>query len=267
MFRAVPVRSAPAARRRAALALCATGALLTSPPTAQAQATVKADGHWRAALGLGASASSGNSSATNLSFTGEGVRATDSMKTTLFGSAQYTRTDGTTTAERARLGGRHDHDLTPAWFAFGNAELERNVFANLTLRSLVGAGVGYHLIRTDETQFDLFGGLTYTYEKYESPMQIDDEDRLQYGYPSVMLAEESNHKLTRTTTLKQRLAVLPSVRNRGEYRLTLDSGLAVAMSETLSLTLGLTASHNSEPGPGRKTTDTLLTSGISVKFE
>jgi putative salt-induced outer membrane protein YdiY len=41
----------------------------------------------------------------------------------------------------------------------------------------------------------------------------------------------------------------------------------VAINETMNLTVGLSATYNSDPGPGLETTDTLLTTGISVKFE
>lgn len=259
-------RGAPFAGATAVAAIAS--ALLCVPAApAHAQATVKPDGRFRAAIGLGASASGGNSRSTNLSFTGDGVRATEAMKTTVFGSAQYARTDGATSAERLRLGGRHDHDLSPAWFAFGNAELERNVFANLKLRGQVGGGAGYHLIRTEAAQFDLFGGLSFSYDSYETPTRIDGEQRAQYDYASLMFAEESNHKLNSGSTLKQRLVLLPNARSPGEYRATFDAGLAVALNSTLSLTVGLAASHNSEPGPDRKSTDTLLTSGIAIKFE
>ena len=39
------------------------------------------------------------------------------------------------------------------------------------------------------------------------------------------------------------------------------------MTSTMNLTVGATMAYNSEPGPGRKSTDTLLTVGVAVKFE
>ena len=61
---------------------------LSAPLLAQAQATVKPDGQFRAVFGLGASLSSGNTDATNLSFTADAVRATATDKTSLYGNAQ-----------------------------------------------------------------------------------------------------------------------------------------------------------------------------------
>jgi putative salt-induced outer membrane protein YdiY len=233
----------------------------------QVQATVKPDGQFRASLGLGASLSSGNSKSSNLSLAGEAVRATERDKTTLYGSLQYARSSGTTTSEQLRLGGRQDHDLGETVFAFGGLDFERNKFSNLKLRSQLSGGVGYHAIKTPSTTFDLFGGLGYTAETYFEPALVGGATRDSYGYLTLMLGEESSHRLSDTTSLKQRLTLLPNLRDRGEYRATWDAGISVAMSKVLNLTVGLAVAHNSDPGPGRKTTDTLLTTGVSVNFE
>ena len=66
---------------------------------------------------------------------------------------------------------------------------------------------------------------------------------------------------------EQRLTVLPNLSNSGEWRASWNGGIAVAMTNVLSLTVGLTVAYNSEPGPGRKKTDTLFTTGLSVRFD
>lgn len=240
---------------------------LATAGAAHAQATVKPDGQFRAALGLGASLSSGNSKATNLSLVGDGVRATSNSKWSLYGTMQYARSGGNTTADQLRLGTRYDQDLSAALFGFGSLDFERNRFANLALRSQLGAGLGWHVIQNDSTRFDVFGGLAYTSDKYKTAMVVDGRSRDSYGYVSMLLGEESTHKLTETTSFKQRLTVVPNLKNRGEFRANWDAGLAVAMSKTMNLNVGFAYAHNSEPGPGRKATDTLLTTGVSVKFD
>lgn len=234
---------------------------------AHAQATLKPDGQFRAALGLGFSASSGNSEASNFSLTYDAVRATANDKTSLYGSAQYARTDGETTADQAHLGGRQDHNLSPVTFAFGGLDFERNRFANLKLRSQLSGGLGWHVIKGEATTFDVFGGLSYSADKYLDPMFVGGEDRSSYSYLGLMLGEESTHKLSDNTSAKQRLTMVPNLDDTGEYRANWDLGLAVAMSKLMSLNVGFSVAYNSDPGAGRKSTDTLFTTGISVKFE
>lgn len=242
------------------LALAAAGA-------AQAQATVKNDGQFRAAIGLGASLASGNTKATNLALTADAVRATDQNKLSLYGNLQYARSAGTTTADQLRLGARYDQNLSANLFAFGGLDLERNKFANLSLRSQLSAGLGWHVIKSPTTTFDVFGGLGYVSDKYKTAMVIDGSARDSYSYMSLLLGEESTHKLSDSTSFKQRLTVVPNLKNSGEFRANWDAGLAVAMSKAMNLNVGFGFAHNSEPGPGRKSTDTLLTTGISVKFD
>jgi putative salt-induced outer membrane protein YdiY len=245
----------------------ATLGLVVATGLVHAQATVKPDGQFRSAIGLGASLASGNTKASSFSLVGEGVRATAQDKTTLYGNLQYASSAGATTAEQLRLGGRYDYNLGPDWFAFGGLDLERNKFANLKLRDQLSGGLGYHALKTPTTTWDLFAGAGLTGDKYISAMLIDGAVRSSYSYTSLLLAEESTHKLSDTTTAKQRLAIHPNLKNSGEFRATWDAGLAVAMSKTMNLNVGFAVAHNSEPGPGRKATDTLLTTGVSVKFE
>lgn len=216
---------------------------------AQAQATVKNDGQMRAAFGLGASLSSGNSPSSNLSMNGDAVRATEQNKTSLYGNVQYARSGGTTTGEQRRLGGRYDHNLNVQLFAFGGLDLERNKFSNLQLRSLLSGGLGYHALKTPSTTWDLFGGLGYTSDRYIDPTLIDGANRSSYSYLSLLLGEESTHKVSETTRFKQRLTLVPNLKNRGEFRANLDAGLSVAMSKAMNLNVGFALAHKPSPAP------------------
>lgn len=229
--------------------------------------TEKPDGEFRAVFGLGASAASGNTEANNLSFTFDGVRATATNRTTLYARGNYASSDGEQTAEQLRLGGRHDHDLGPAYFAFGGLDLEQNKFTNLKLRGQLNGGLGWRVIQSPETTFNVFGGVGYTSDNYYEPMLIDGAVRDAYDYANLLLGEESMHQLTDSTSARQRLTVAPNISQWGEYRANWDGSVAVAINKTISLTVGLAVAYNSEPGPGRETTDTLFTTGISMKFE
>lgn len=245
---------------------CAALALLFAS-NAHAQATVKPDGAWRASLGLSASASSGNTRSSNLAILGDAVKATARDKISLYGTALRASSAGTTTAEQLRAGGRYEWNVGPALYAFGSVDLERDEPANLKRRGVLGAGLGWHVVRSADLTFDVFGGVGYTSDSYVVATVIDSRRRTSYDYATALFGEESTHTLSATTTAKQRLVVYPNLSTTGEYRATWDAALAVAMTQTLHLTAGLSARYNSEPGPGRKTMDTLFTTGIAMKFE
>lgn len=247
-----------------------TLALLTlagAPLLVQAQATQKDDGEWRALLGAGLSASSGNTRATSLTVKGDAVRLTPEDKWAIYGDALYAENEGETSGNQIRLGTRYDFNLTREVFAFGGLDAERDEIADLDLRAGVKGGLGYKFVNTPSDTFNLYGGLQFVHDRYSAPRPVDGADRERYSALSAVLGEESTHKLTETVAAKQRLELYPNLKNSGEYRARFDADLAVAMTQKLNLTVGLAVRHDSEPGVGLKKTDTLLTTGIAVRFE
>ena len=83
----------------------------------------------------------------------------------------------------------------------------------------------------------------------------------------LVLAEESSHKLTPTTSFRQKFSVFPSLRDSGKFRAVLDLGLTVAMSERVNLTAGLNHRYDSDPGTNLKKTDTMFVTGVSMRFD
>lgn len=254
---------------RLRLAAAGLALLLSQTASAQAgaQATLKPDGQIRAAFGLAASYAAGNSSSSNFTVSADIVRATPGNKLSLYGRAQYARANDTTTDDQARLGTRFDHDFGESLFSYVSGDLEHNKLTNLKLRSQLGGGIGLHVFQREDSNFDIFGGLSYANDRYSAPALVDDQIRSSFSYASVMLGEESSHKVSETTSLKQRLTLLPNLKDRGEFRLNWDAGVAVAINKLLSLNVGLAFAHNSDPGLGRKANDTLVTTGISLKFD
>ena len=249
--------------------LAAAAALAAAPllALAQTQATIKPDGQFRYALGAGASYASGNTNASSANIAADGVRATSDSKWQFGGKALWGRTEGVTTAESTGLGTQYDRDLTPQWFGFGKLDLLRDKPANVSSRGSLYGGAGYHVIKSEPLTWDLSAGLGYTQDHYLQPADVAGESRTSYGRAEALLAEESTHKLTPTTTLHQKLSFYPALRSGAGYRSIFDSGLSVAMTSTLSLTASLNYRYNSEPGAGLKKGDTLFVTGIALKID
>ena len=246
-------------------ALAASAALFAG--AAHAQATMKTDGKWRFALGAGASLSSGNSDSTKLNLNADGVRATELDKWSLFGRLLYGRTDGDTTDDLLELRGRYDRNLNTHWFGFGSGEFLRDRPANLSGRASAAGGLGYHVFKTEENRWDVFGGLGYSHESYYDPRLVAGEVRSSRGYGEMLAGEESTHRLTDTTSFKQRFVVYPNLSDSGAFRTALDAGVAVAINKTLSLTVTLSHRYNSDPGEGLSKDDTSLVAGVSAKID
>lgn len=251
------------------LTLPLVGLLLAAPAfvSAQAQATVKPDGQFRYALGAAASYASGNTSASSVNLSGDGVKATADSKWQFGGKANWGRTEGVTTVENLSLGTQYDKDITPDWFGFAKADYLRDKPANVSTRASLFGGAGRHVVKTDTLTFDVSAGLGYTEDRYFNAADVNGGFRTRYGRAEALLAEESTHQWTQNTTFHQKLSLYPALRSGGGYRGVFDSGLSVAMTNVLSLTAGLNYRYNSDPGAGLKKGDTLFVTGISVKLD
>lgn len=235
--------------------------------TASAQVNVEKDGQWRGAVGLGFSNSTGNTRASSLSANADAVRATEQDKWAFYGKTLYARDDGETASDLIRLGTRYDRDVGARIFGFAGLDAERDRIADLNLRAMASLGAGYKLIDNPPTTFNLLAGLGYTYDRYDEPRIVDGGERRRYGYTNLLIGEESTHAFNDSVSGRQRFLVMPNLRNTGEYRAEFDSSLSVVMTQRLSLNVGFTARYNSDPGVDESKTDTLLTTGISMRFE
>src|SRR5690606_18812837 len=242
------------------------GGAVTSAP-AWAQVTLKPDGQWRHAIGLGLSYASGNSESSTLTLNADGVRQTGYDKWSYYGKALRAESDDETTGDQIGLGTRYERDINGRVFGFGQADYLRDRPANLSRRGSVGGGLGYHVFKTDTLTWDVFGGVGYTHDRYIEPTDVGGATRTTWGYTELLVGEESNHQISDSTTFRQRFVIYPNMSESGEFRAQLDAGLSVAINERMSLTATLTYRYNSDPGAGFEKDDLLLVTGISAKIE
>lgn len=226
-----------------------------------ASAQDKPDGQFHGTGSLGAAFSSGVVNTTTISAGFDTARKTADDKLSFYGLAARGSTKvgnvSATTSDLYRLGGRYDRDLSKEIFGFVSGELEKNGVTNLDLRAAAYAGAGMHVIAAPTTTFDVFAGVGYNHFKYKGAGSD--------GAVELMIGEESAHKLSDSTTFKQRLAIYPSTDTDFGYRAQFDAGLGVAMSSALSLNVGLTARYANKVYVVKKT-ETLLTVGVGYKF-
>jgi putative salt-induced outer membrane protein len=219
------------------------------------------DGRWHGGLSVSGALASGNSSSRTLAANADASRATADDKLSLYGVANYGRNKvegvDTTTADLLRLGGRYDFNLGPQWFSFAGAEGETNKAGGVRNRYNLNGGLGYHVVKNDADSWDVFSGLGYTTTRLT--------DGSEANGAQVLFGEESSHKLSPTTSLKQRLVYYPGGGNLGN-RATFDANLATTISGAWTLNAGLSSHFASRVPVGTKKTDNLLTVGFGYKF-
>ena len=237
------------------------------PLQAAAQLTVKEDGQWRYAAGLGASWASGNSSSKSVNVTADAVRATPQDKWTLYGRLLYAEDGYQTTSDQLSAGARYDWNISPTWFHFGMLDWLRDRPANLEHRTSINSGLGYHLFKRDDGFWDVFAGIGYAQDDLVQQTEVSDTQRSHYGRAELLLGQQSEHRISDSTTLKQRLTFLPSLEDSDSYRGVFDTTLSVAINRRFDLTASLNYRYNSQPGTGLDKVDVLFVTGFTAKME
>lgn len=241
---------------------------LALPALASAQVTMKPDGVLRSLWTFASSVSGGNTSATTATLTGETVKQTDHSKWLTLGRVLYARNDERATAATYALTTQYDQDLiNKDFFTVGKLDYLRDRPANIASRVSAYGGLGRHIIREDTNTWDVFAGFGYTDDRYVGTADINGELRSRYGRSEALLSQNSNHKLTPNTTLRQKLEYYADLRDTGEYRAVFDAGLSVAMTQTWQLTTGVQYRYNSAPGRDLKHYDVQFLTGVSLRFD
>jgi len=233
-------------------------------------ADARTDGLWRGSGGAALSLTTGNSEAGSVALTLNLTNQTQQDKTTLGGAYNYGRgkTAGisSTTTNKWNAFGQYDYHLGQRVYGFGRLGGEGDRLARLDWRAFGSAGLGYKLVDADTTSFNVFGGAGYTTDRYSSVQTIDGRVGTRFSRTSVVLGEDSSHRISDSTRFSQRFEHAIGV-SGDEARLSkFTASLAVSMSRSMSLAVGLTANHNSAPPNGQKSTDTLLFTGINLKL-
>ncbi len=230
----------------------------------------KKDGKWRGSGGAAVSISSGNSRSRSINLTADAARMTSDDKLTLYGqilnSSAESNGINTTTANLWIAGTRYDRNISEHTFGFGGLDFNHDQLKLLSLRSVVLGGLGYHLIKTNENQFDILGGVTYRADQYSgSGILVDNQMVTSLDAVELLLGEESTHKFSETVNFKQSLMIYPNLSSSGN-RATFNTGLFVSLNKTLSLSVTLQDRYDSlAPAPIKKN-DIIFFTGINVKF-
>ena len=219
-------------------------------------------GGWKGGVNAGFSLTGGNSETTNLAIGFLAARQTLKSKLGAYANTVYATNNApgavpSTTANSEAGGIRYDHDLNPTVFAFVGADFFADALQGLNLRSVLGAGLGYHAIKNDNTTLDFLGGLNYTRESYTT---------LHRNLVALTLGEELMHKLGKSTILNQKLFFFPDLNSLGDYRGTFDFASVTKINKWFGWQNSFADVYVTNPPLGKKQNDVILTTGLNVSF-
>ena len=233
---------------------------------------------WSGTLDTGLSLTRGNSAILSYTFAGRAVRQTDRDKITVYTTAVYGKNDTTSPsqviANQITGGVRGDVNFSARWFAFGATDFNSNALQNLDLQNVVYGGIGYHLIKTKNTQFDVFAGAGYNQEffgAYTLPNALPPPVIL--AFPAVTqrnaeanVGEQFDTKLGSRSTFSETFIYFPNLSGPSGYRYMFNTVLSTAISKWLGWQFSLNDNFISNPPIGIKGNDLLLSTGLRLTF-
>jgi putative salt-induced outer membrane protein YdiY len=176
--------------------------------------------------------------------------------TTLF--AQNSNSGVTeTTANAIRGGTRYEVTVSDRLYTFGFLDLEFDEFQDLDLRSVLGGGLGWNVQDTDRTVFNVFSGGSFNQEFFTNETRRSGE---------LVLGQELTYRLVESTNLSERFSFFPNLSNTGEYRHQFDATLTTDIAKWLAWHFTISNRFLSNPIPGVKKNDVLVTTGVRFSF-
>jgi putative salt-induced outer membrane protein YdiY len=217
---------------------------------------------WAGGGNLGLALARGNSDTTNLAvgFNADRKTTTDEWTINLASIYSTNVTDNVSSTTANALGGsiRYDHNLTKRLFVFGLFAGAYDHQQDLDERLSPNGGLGYHVIATKVTTLDVLGGIGYTYENYDTG--------LVNNLINANIGEEFSHNFTPSTSIVESLYFFPYLNDTGNYRGAFNFGVASKFYRALTWNLNFTDLYNSQPVPGKRNNDIVLTTGIGITF-
>jgi putative salt-induced outer membrane protein len=213
---------------------------------------------WQGTADLGFSLARGNADVTTYSTALNAVRTTLKDKLALTFTSLYSNNEAATAplanANLIRGGARYERNFARRQFAFVSTDFDYDASQQLDLRSVQGAGFGWHVAKTRRNMFDIFAGATINREIFATGLKRVSGEAL--------FSEESNHRVNGSITLKQKFAVYPNLTESREYRMAFDATAVTALRQWLSWQVTLSDRYLSNPLPGTVPNDLILTTGF-----
>jgi putative salt-induced outer membrane protein len=228
---------------------------------------------WSGLLDTGLNLTRGNSESLSYSLSGKAARVTERDKISVYTTAIYSNSTvngiNSTTAHAIRGGVRGDLNVSERLFVFGFTDFEYDQFQDLDLRSVVGGGLGYHVINTKATIFDVFAGGDYDQDFFGATAAtptMPATPAVTRKSGEIVVGETFNAKVNNRTTLTEQFSLYPNVSDTGTYRFQFDATAATKLKGWLSWQVTYSDRYLSDPLPGFKKNDLLLSTGVRLTF-
>jgi len=225
--------------------------------------------YWSAKLSLGLNFSSGNTEQTQYSSIANISRRTSATRFVTDYLGNFTKTEGEQTVNNQRLNSYFDIFKTRKYFfrpIFG--EYYRDPFKNIKSRITVGAGMGYHIIDTPKTKWDVSAGPAYQRTRFDS---VQAGQASSESTPAFVAGTLFNREVTKAVDFDFRYDLQVVNEESGTYTHHFLAGLETELTGWLDFDVSFVWDRTKDPQPNADGTvpeqdDFYLIFGLGIEF-
>ena len=212
-----------------------------------AHGATKEIGNWSAKISISLDVRGGNSDQTNYSTSANARRRTSGSRFFIDYLGIFNKTEGIETANSQRINSYYDIFKTRKFYwrpVFG--EYFRDPFSNIENSVTVGTGVGYHIIDTSKTEWDITPGLAYQHTQNVSVEAGQDSDN---STPALVVGTVYDTELTKMIDFNARYKFNIVNQESGKYTHHAVAAVAIELTDKLDLDLSIVWDRIQDPKP------------------
>ncbi len=216
---------------------------------------------WSLEIGADIAGKKGNSDEFGVALTFAAKLSGEDDALLFYGSVDQAEQDGVDSSDETILGSEYTSYSSDPWGWYLRAEVEKDDFEDLRLRTLLGTGLNYRVFHSLEHSLELRSGLGYRHENFydgttEQSPTLD--FGLAHGWQFASWGRMTNH-----------LTYTPAISDFDDYLVTHDSGIEIPLgfSDYWQLRFGLRHNYKSMPVDDRKHLDTSYYSRLQLNWQ
>ena len=224
---------------------------------------------WTGSAGFGLSLNRGNTDTTNFNVSFEATYDPKTQDVWRF-KGLYLRGDnnGSLAVDRLDLLGRYERTFTGRVYGFAQLQYLKDHFKQIDYLWAPSVGIGYKLIATPTTTFNVDGGFGLKVEQNEIPATATaPQTTIRTTDPVVNASDKFEYNLSKTSKITEGFIALWNADDFGDALYTFSAGIAASVTARTQLKVELLNTNKTRPpSPTVKKNDVALLTTFLYKF-
>jgi putative salt-induced outer membrane protein YdiY len=220
---------------------------------------------WHGEISAGYNSAHGNTNTDNINASASLKKRTEKDRTKVSGDYAKSREKDETSGKKEtiedwwKVAGNYDYFLTKKLFAFAEASYETDDIADLERRVILGGGLGYQWIESEQMNFSTRAGLASLYEKFENQGSGGSELVAHLGY-------DFDKQLRDNIQFIHNLKFYPAVDKLSDYFLTSTAEIKAGITENIFTSFKVLFDYDATPAADSGNTDVKYILSVGAEF-